>query len=82
MIRNLAIAALVAALVASVLAVPSRPAVAQDTLGGAILGGVGGGVCLEGKDDLARHVEVFDQLRAHALSPVQTASLLRGLISS
>jgi transcriptional regulator with XRE-family HTH domain len=46
------------------------------------LGGVGGGVCLEGKDDLARHIEVFDQLRAHALTPVQTASLLRGLISS
>src|ERR1700742_238346 len=38
MIRNLAIAALVA----SVLATPSRPAVAQNTLGGAIVGAIGG----------------------------------------
>src|ERR1700744_4296736 len=40
MIRNLAIAALVA----SVLATPSHPAVAQNTLGGAIVGGVGGAI--------------------------------------
>jgi hypothetical protein len=40
MIRNSAIAALVA----SVLATPSHPAVAQNTLGGAIVGGVGGAI--------------------------------------
>ena len=40
MIRNLAIAALVA----SVLAMPSHQAVAQNTLGGAIVGGVGGAI--------------------------------------
>jgi hypothetical protein len=40
MIRNLAIAALVAA----VLATPSHEAVAQNTLGGAIVGGVGGAI--------------------------------------
>ena len=40
MIRNLAIAALVA----SVLAIPSHQAVAQNTLGGAIVGGVGGAI--------------------------------------
>jgi hypothetical protein len=40
MIRNLAIAALVT----SVLAMPSHPALAQNTLGGAIVGGVGGAI--------------------------------------
>jgi uncharacterized protein YcfJ len=40
MIRNLAIAALVA----SVLAMPSHEAAAQNTLGGAIVGGVGGAI--------------------------------------
>jgi len=43
------------------------------------LGGIGGGVCLEGRDDLAAYVAAFDQLRAFALSPVQSALLLRGL---
>lgn len=40
MVRDLAIAALVA----SVLATPSHQAVAQDAIGGAILGGVGGAI--------------------------------------
>jgi transcriptional regulator with XRE-family HTH domain len=43
------------------------------------LGGVNGGVCLEGQDDLAAYTRVFDQLRAFALSPAQSALLLRGM---
>ena len=43
------------------------------------LGGIGGGVCLEGKDDLAAYTRVFEQLRAFALSPAQSALLLRGM---
>ena len=43
------------------------------------LGGIGGGVCLEGQGDLAAYAEAFDQLRAFALSPAQSALLLRGL---
>ena len=43
------------------------------------LGGIGGGVCLEGQDDLAAYTRVFEQLRAFALSPAQSALLLRGL---
>jgi transcriptional regulator with XRE-family HTH domain len=42
------------------------------------LGGVGGGVCLESQEDLAVHACAFEQLRAFALSPVQSALLLRG----
>jgi hypothetical protein len=43
------------------------------------LGGIAGGVCLEGRGDLVAYAEAFDQLRAFALSPVQSALLLRGL---
>jgi transcriptional regulator with XRE-family HTH domain len=43
------------------------------------LGGIGGGVCLEGQDDLAAYTRVFEQLRAFALSPAQSALLLRGM---
>jgi transcriptional regulator with XRE-family HTH domain len=43
------------------------------------LGGIGGGVCLEGLDDLNAYAAAFDQLRAFALSPVQSALLLQGL---
>ena len=43
------------------------------------LGGIGGGVCLEGQGDLAAYARVFEQLRAFALSPAQSALLLRGL---
>ena len=43
------------------------------------LGAIGGGVCLEGRDDLANYSRVFEQLRAFALSPAQSALLLRGL---
>ena len=43
------------------------------------LGGIGGGVCLEGQADLAAYAEVLDQLRAFALSPVQSALALRGV---
>jgi hypothetical protein len=43
------------------------------------LGGIGGGVCLEGQDDLAAYASAFDQLRAFALTPAQSVRLLRGL---
>ena len=46
------------------------------------LGGIGGGVCLEGRDDLEAYERVFDQLRAFALSPAQSALLLRGLVGN
>jgi transcriptional regulator with XRE-family HTH domain len=48
-------------------------------LGVVHLGGIGGGVCLEGAADLGAYAAVFDQLRAFALSPAQSALLLRGL---
>lgn len=43
------------------------------------LGGIAGGVCLEGRDDLEAYAVAFDQLRAFALSPAQSALLLAGL---
>jgi transcriptional regulator with XRE-family HTH domain len=43
------------------------------------LGGIGGGVCLEAQDDLNAYAAAFDQLRASAFSPAQSALLLRGL---
>jgi hypothetical protein len=43
------------------------------------LGGIGGGVCLEDRDDLAAYTRAFEQLRAFALSPAQSALLLRGM---
>ena len=46
------------------------------------LGGVGGGVCLESQADLAVHARVFEQLRAFALSPAQSARVLRGQTAS
>jgi hypothetical protein len=42
-------------------------------------GGIIGGTCLEGQDDLAAYVGAFDQLRTFANSPAQSALLLRGL---
>jgi len=48
-------------------------------LGLAHLGGIGGGVCVEGQDDLGAYTGAFDQLRAFALSPKRSALLLRGL---
>lgn len=53
---------------------PGRP-----ELGLVHLGGIGGGVCLEGQDDLAAYTRVLEQLRAFALSPAQSALLLRGM---
>jgi hypothetical protein len=47
-------------------------------LGVVHLGGARGGVCLESQADLASHVGVFEQLRSFALSPAQSARLLRG----
>ena len=43
------------------------------------LGGIGGGVCLESPGDLEAYAQVFQQLRAFAMSPAQSALLLRGL---
>ena len=48
-------------------------------LGVVHLGGASGGVCLESQADLAIHARVLEQLRAFALSPAQSALLLRGL---
>lgn len=46
------------------------------------VGGVAGGVCLESQTDLAIHARVFEQLRAFALSPAESALHLRGLAKS
>ena len=43
------------------------------------LGGIAGGVCLEGRADLVAYVTAFDQLRARAQSSAQSARLLRRL---
>ena len=43
------------------------------------LGGIAGGVCLEGRSDLVAYATAFDLLRARAHSPAQSALLLRGL---
>ena len=48
-------------------------------LGVVHLGGASGGVCLESQPDLAIHARVLEQLRTFALSPAQSALLLRGL---
>jgi len=45
------------------------------------LGGIAGGVCLEGRGDLAAYAGAFGQLRAFADSPAQSALLLRGLVA-
>lgn len=42
------------------------------------LGGICGGVCLEGRDDLGAYVRAFDRLRGCAQSPARSAMLLRG----
>lgn len=43
------------------------------------VGGATGGVCLESPADLAVHARVFEQLRAFALSPAESALHLGGL---
>jgi transcriptional regulator with XRE-family HTH domain len=43
------------------------------------LGGIAGGICLEGQADLAAYGHAFGQLRSFALSPSQSSLLLRGL---
>jgi hypothetical protein len=43
------------------------------------IGGIGGGMSLESEADLATYLAAFDQLRAFALSPAQSALLLRGI---
>ena len=48
-------------------------------LGVVHVGGIGGGVCLEGRDDVEAYSRVFEQLRAFALSSAQSALMLRGL---
>jgi hypothetical protein len=51
-------------------------------LGVVHLGGAGGGVCLEGQEDLAAYVRVFEELRVSALNPAQSALMLRGLATA
>jgi transcriptional regulator with XRE-family HTH domain len=48
-------------------------------LGVVHMDGATGGVCLESAADLTAHARVFEQLRALALAPAQSALLLRGL---
>jgi transcriptional regulator with XRE-family HTH domain len=43
------------------------------------VGGIAGGVCLEGRADLVAYAAAFGQLRTRAQSPAQSALLLRGL---
>jgi transcriptional regulator with XRE-family HTH domain len=43
------------------------------------LGGIGGGVCLEGQADLGTYAGVFEQVRAFAQGPARSALLLRGM---
>lgn len=43
------------------------------------LGGVAGGVCLEAKEGIAAYARMFEQVKALALTPAQSALLLRGL---
>jgi transcriptional regulator with XRE-family HTH domain len=58
----------------SILQFPEAP-----ELGLVHMGGATGGVCLETQEDLTAHARVFEQLRAFALSPAQSAFHLRGL---
>jgi transcriptional regulator with XRE-family HTH domain len=51
-------------------------------LGVVHLGGIGGGVCLEGQGDVAAYREAWEQLRMRALSPARSALLLRELAGS
>jgi hypothetical protein len=46
-------------------------------LGAVYLDGASGGVCLGGQASLASYMRVFEQLRAFALSPAQSALMLR-----
>jgi transcriptional regulator with XRE-family HTH domain len=48
-------------------------------LGVVHIGSASGGVCLEGQADPAAHARMFEQLRAFAWTPAQTALMLRGL---
>jgi hypothetical protein len=43
------------------------------------LGGIAGGVCLEGRGDLVAYATAFDRLRSIACAPAQSTLLLRGL---
>lgn len=52
------------------------------SLGVVHLGSAAGGFCLGSQQDLAVHVRVFEQLRSFALSPAQSALLLRGLTAA
>jgi transcriptional regulator with XRE-family HTH domain len=51
-------------------------------LGVVCLGAPSGGACLDGADAVARHVRAFASLRAAALSPADSARLLRELVPS
>jgi transcriptional regulator with XRE-family HTH domain len=53
-----------------------------EELGVVHLGGIGGGVCLEGQGDIAAYREAWEQLRMCALSPARSVLLLRELAGS
>jgi Domain of unknown function (DUF5753) len=48
-----------------------------EELGIVHVGGIGGGVCLEGRKDIATYKEAYGHLLMRALGPAQSASLLR-----
>ena len=52
----------------------------EPDLGLVHLGGICGGVCLEGQDDLGAYVRAFERLRDCAQSPARSALLLRGKV--
>jgi hypothetical protein len=60
-----------------ILQFPGTPA-----LGIVHIGGATGGACLDSQVDVTAHARVFEQLRASALTPAQSALLLRGLAAA
>ncbi len=53
-----------------------------EELGIVHLGGIGGGVCLEGRSDVAAYREAFAHLLMRALSPARSASLIREAVAA
>jgi transcriptional regulator with XRE-family HTH domain len=53
------------------------PAAEGPAIGVVHLGGIPGGVCLDGPEDLDRYLRAFAQLRLAALNPASSARLLR-----
>lgn len=51
-------------------------------LGVVHLGGAGGGICLDGQEDLAAYARMFDELGVSALNRARSALMLRGLATA